>query len=87
MSKVTVAIVQRSRWQALAGRLLDSLSLWPDDVRRRSRIRKARSNRNLVFGRQSLSSRGHSSNAVVIRNKSPAVGVVERNLATRESPD
>jgi hypothetical protein len=79
MSKVTVALAQRSRWQAFA---LDSLSLWPDDVRSRSQIRKARSNRNLVPGR------GDSSNAVVINNPSPAVGVVvEKSSATREFQD
>ena len=58
-------------------RLLDSLSLWPDDVRRRSRIRKARSNRNLVFGRQSLPGRCNSSNANVIQIPGQTVGVFE----------
>ena len=58
-------------------RLLDSLSLWPDDVRRRSRIRKARSNRNLVFGRQSLPGRGNSSNSNVIKIPGQTVGVFE----------
>lgn len=58
--------------------LVDSLLLWPDDVRRRRRMRKARSNRNLVFGRQSLPDRSDSSNAIVINNPGPAVGVVEK---------
>ena len=66
---------------AMAGvcdQLVDSLLLWPDDVRRRRRMRKARSNRNLVFGRQSLPDRSDSSNAIVINNPGPAVGVVEK---------
>ena len=90
MSKVTVALAQRSRWQmaGVRARLVDSQLLWPDDVRRRNQIRKVRSNRNLVFGRQSLPGRGDSSNAVVINNPSPAVGVVvEKSSATREFQD
>lgn len=67
--------------------LVDSLSLWPDDARRCRRMRKARSNRNLVVGRQSLPDRSDSSNAIVINNSGPAVGVVEKDPATRECQD
>ena len=89
MGKVTVALAQRSRWQVagVRARLVDSQLLWPDDVRRRNRIRKARSNRNLVVGRQSLPGRGDSSNAAVINNPGPAVGIVEKSSATRECRD
>jgi hypothetical protein len=89
MGKVTVALAQRSRWQmaGVRARLVDPQLLWPDGVRRRNQIRKARSNRNLVVGRQSLPGRGNSSIEVVINNPSPAVGVVEKGPATRECQD
>jgi hypothetical protein len=84
MSEVTVALAQRSRWQAFTS---DSSNRFGLMMFEDAPTPEERSNLDFLVGRQSLAGRADSSNANVIKNPSPMAGVIERNPAKRESPD